>query len=226
MALLGSNHARNRAAAQDAKERAEWFRPFLLRVVAQCQEKPIDEAFPVFAAHTTVGVDVTLEVSKDTLEPVVCVGHSIDLEPSEEIWQIEADTGHRRTQPPMCIEGLSGLVVDGAFIQERLPLHNPSLEGFSETIPVADCQRGHERFQFPSRLQTRVTRELPPDDGAHVVLAHLYHITLKEREQRLHPVDDNAVNHIAATLDPGNGIGIVRCALMGDVLQVQRASAG
>ena len=118
----------------------------------------------------------------------------------------------------MCIEGLSGLVVDGTFFQERVPLHDPSLEGFSETVPVAGCQRGHERFQFPSRLQTRVTRELPPDDGAHVVLAHLYHITLKEREQRLHPVDDNAVNHIAVTLDPGEGLGIIRCALMGDVL--------
>ena len=118
----------------------------------------------------------------------------------------------------MCIEGLSGLMVDSAFFQERVPLHNPSLEGFSETVPVAGCQRGHERFQFPSRLQTRVTRELPPDDGAHVVLAHLYHITLKEREQRLHPVDDNAVNHIAVTLDPGEGLGIIRCALMGDVL--------
>ena len=220
MALLGSNHARNRAAAQDAKDRADRIRPFLLRVVVQCQEKPIDEAFPVLAAHATVVIDVALEVSEDALKPVVGVGHPIDLEPSEQIRKIEADTGHCRTQAPMCIEGLSGLMVDSAFFQERVPLHNPSLEGFSETVPVAGCQRGHERFQFPSRLQTRVTRELPPDDGAHVVLAHLHVVVLKQREQCLHPVDDNAVNHIAATLDPGNGIGIVRCALMGDVLQV------
>ena len=79
MALLGSNHARNRAAAQDAKDRAERIRPFLLRVVAQCQEKPIDEAFPVLAAHATVVIDVALEVSEDALKPVVGVGHPIDL---------------------------------------------------------------------------------------------------------------------------------------------------
>ena len=79
MALLGSNHARNRAAAQDAKDRAEVIRPFLLRIVAQCQEKPIDEAFPVLAAHAAVVVDVALEVSEDALKPVVGVWHPIDL---------------------------------------------------------------------------------------------------------------------------------------------------
>ena len=79
MALLGSNHARNRAAAQDAKDRAEVIRPFLLRIVAQCQEKPIDEAFPVLAAHAAVVVDVALEVSEDALKPVVSVWHPIDL---------------------------------------------------------------------------------------------------------------------------------------------------
>ena len=79
MALLGSNHARNRAAAQDAKDRAERIRPFLLRVVVQCQEKPIDEAFPVFVAHAAVIVDVALEVSEDALKPVVSVWHPIDL---------------------------------------------------------------------------------------------------------------------------------------------------
>ena len=52
---------------------------FLLRVVAQCQEKPIDEAFPVFAAHAAVIVDVALEVSEDALKPVVSVWHPIDL---------------------------------------------------------------------------------------------------------------------------------------------------
>ena len=79
MALLGSNHARNRAAAQDAKDRADRIRPFLLRVVVQCQEKPIDEAFPVLAAHAAVVVDVALEVSEDALKPVVSVWHPIDL---------------------------------------------------------------------------------------------------------------------------------------------------
>ena len=94
MALLGSNHARNRAAAQDAKYWAEVIRPYLLRIVAQCQEKPIDEAFPVLAAHATVVIDVALEVSEDALKLVVGVGHPIDLEPSEQMRQIEADTGH------------------------------------------------------------------------------------------------------------------------------------
>lgn len=59
-----------------------------------------------------------------------------------------------------------------------------------------------------------------------MVLAHLHLVVLKEREQSLHPVDDNAVNRIAVTLDPGECLGIVRCALMGDMLQIQRASAG
>ena len=83
MALLGSNHARNRAAAQDAKYWAEVIRPYLLRIVAQCQEKPIDEAFPVFAAHAAVIVDVALEVSEDALKPVVCVRHPFYLLPRE-----------------------------------------------------------------------------------------------------------------------------------------------
>ena len=52
---------------------------FLLRIVAQCQEKPIDEAFPVLAAHAAVVVDVALEVSEDALKPVVGVWHPIDL---------------------------------------------------------------------------------------------------------------------------------------------------
>ena len=30
---------------------ADPLRPFLLRIVAQCQEKPVDEAFPILAAH-------------------------------------------------------------------------------------------------------------------------------------------------------------------------------
>ena len=55
MALLGSNHVRNRAAAQDAEQwggsSPDPLRPFLLRIVAQCQEKPVDEAFPILAAH-------------------------------------------------------------------------------------------------------------------------------------------------------------------------------
>ena len=55
------------------------FALFLLRVVAQCQEKPIDEAFPVFAAHAAVIVDVAFEVSEDALKPVVSVWHPIDL---------------------------------------------------------------------------------------------------------------------------------------------------
>ena len=79
MALLGSNHARNRAAAQDAREWAEESALFLLLIVAQCQEKPIDEAFPVLAAHAAVVVDVALEVSEDALKPVVSVWHPIDL---------------------------------------------------------------------------------------------------------------------------------------------------
>ena len=83
MALLGSNHARNRAAAQDARDWAEWIRPFLLRIVAQCQEKPIDEAFPILAAHAAMVVDVAFEVGEDAFQPVVRVRHPFYLLPSE-----------------------------------------------------------------------------------------------------------------------------------------------
>ncbi|MBQ7689858.1 MAG: hypothetical protein IJT30_01505 [Muribaculaceae bacterium] len=93
MALQGSNHARNNAVAQDAKDWAASNRPFLLRIVAQCQEKPIDEAFPVFSAHATVIVDVAFQVSEDSLEFVVRVGHAIDLPLGEQIWQVELDAG-------------------------------------------------------------------------------------------------------------------------------------
>ena len=81
MALLGSNHARNNAAAQDAKDWADTIRPFLLRIVAQCQEKPIDEAFPASSDHATVIVDVAFQISEDSPEPVVRVGHAINQLP-------------------------------------------------------------------------------------------------------------------------------------------------
>ena len=81
MALLGSNHARNNAAAQDAKDWADTIRPFLLRIVAQCQEKPIDEAFPASSVHATVIVDVAFQISEDSPEPVVRVGHAINQLP-------------------------------------------------------------------------------------------------------------------------------------------------
>ena len=200
-------------------------RPLSLRIDAQCQEKPIDEAFPALTAHATVVVDVSFEVGEDALQPVVGIGHSIDLEPSEQIRQIEADTGHSRAQPPVRVGCRSRLGVDGSFLQEGVPLDGPSLKGRSETIPVAGCQRGHQRLQLTSCRKPRVTRELPSDNGAHVILAHLHFVALKEREQRMHSVYDYAVNHIAVTLDPGEGLGIIRGALMSDVLEVQRPPA-
>ena len=75
---------------------AESIRPFLLRIVAQCQEKPVDEAFPVLSAHAAVIVDVTLQVGERSLQFVVGVGHPLDLLPCEQIWQVKADAGHGR----------------------------------------------------------------------------------------------------------------------------------
>lgn len=225
MALLGSNHARNNAAAQDAKDWADTIRPFLLRIVAQCQEKPIDEAFPVFSAHATVVVDVAFQVSEDSLEFVVRVGHAINQPPGEQIWQVEADAGQSRAQPPVCVVCLSCVGAGGTLFQEICPFHGPGLEGHGETVPVAGCQRSHQRLQFTTRRKAWVPRELSSYDGAHVVLAHLHLVALEDREECLHPVDDNAVNHIAATLDPGNGLGIICGAFMSNMLQVQRLSA-
>ncbi len=153
MALLGSNHARNRAVAQDAKCWADPLRPFLLRIVAQCQEKPVDEAFPILAAHAAVIVDVALQVGKDTLQLVVGVGHALDLLPCEQIWQVKADAGHGRAQPAVGVECLARLGADGAFFQERIPLDHPRLarnahgsdreyvEWFKPALD--ECRQGH-----------------------------------------------------------------------------------
>lgn len=204
---------------------AERIRPFLLRIVAQCQEKPVDEAFPILAAHAAVIVDVALQVGKDTLQLVVGVGHALDLLPCEQIWQVKADAGHGRAQPAVGVECLARLGADGAFFQERIPLDHPRFEGLCEALSVTGGQRRHQRLQFNAGGQTRIACELPPDDGAHVVLAHLHLVSVKEREQRLHPVDDDAVNHIAVMLNPRQRVRVVRGALMGDVFQVQRPSA-
>ena len=204
---------------------AERIRPFLLRIVAQCQEKPIDEAFPVLAAHAAMVVDVAFEVCEDTLEFVVGVGHPLDLLPGEQIWQIKANAGHGRAQPSVRVEGLARLGADGALFQERAPLLCPRLEGLREAFSVTGGQRSHQRLQFYAGGQTRIACEFPPDDGAHVILAHLHLVPAEEREQRLHPVDDDTVNHIAVMFDPRQRIRVVRGALVGDVLQVQRPSA-
>ena len=204
---------------------AEGIRPFLLRVVAQCQEKPINEAFPVPAAHAAVVIDVALEVGKDTLQPVVGVGHPLDFPPSEQIRQVKADAGHGRAQPPMRVKCLARLGIDGALFQEYCPLHRPRFESSCEVCPVAGLQCGHQSLQFYACRQARVPSELSPDDGTHVVLAHLYPVPVKEREKRLQSVNDDAVDHITVPLDPSESIGIVRCAFMCNVLQVQRSSA-
>ena len=56
---------------------------FLLRIVAQCQEKPIDEAFPILTAHAAMVVDVAFKVGEDAFQPVVCVRHPFYLLPRE-----------------------------------------------------------------------------------------------------------------------------------------------
>ena len=204
---------------------AERIRPFLLRIVAQCQEKPVDEAFPVLAVHAAVIVDVALQVGEDSLQFVVGVWHPLDLLPCEQIWQVKAYAGHGRAQPSMRVTGLARLGVDGAFFQERVPLARPCLEGRGEALTVTGGQRRHQRLQFYAGGQTRIACEFPSDNGAHVILAHLHFVPVEEREQRLHTVDDDAVNHIAVMLNPRQRVRIVRCALMGDVLQVQRTAA-
>ena len=115
---------------------------------------------------------------------------------------------------------MAGFGVDSALFQESIPLQDPSLESRIKGVPVAGCQCCHQRLQFTACRKTRVPREFSSDNGAHVVLAHLHLVILEKREKCLHPIDDDAVNHIAVTLNPGERFGIVRGALMGDMLQV------
>ena len=125
----------------------------------------------------------------------------------------------------MRVTGLARLGVDGAFFQERAPLARPGLEGQGEALSVTGGQRRHQRHQFYAGGQTRIACEFPSDNGAHVILAHLHFVSVEEREQRLHPVDDDAVNHIAVMHNPRQRVRVVRWTLMGDVLQVQWTAA-
>lgn len=97
MALMGSKHARNRTAAQDAEDWAEVILLFYCGLVLYAKNKPLMKSVLFFVGHSTV-VDVAFDVSEDALEPIVGVGHSVNPVQSEHIRQIEPDTGHCRTQ--------------------------------------------------------------------------------------------------------------------------------
>ena len=155
---------------------------FLLRIVAQCQEKPIDEAFPILTAHAAMVVDVAFKVGEDAFQPVVCVRHPFYLLPREQIGQVKPDADHSRAQSPVRVECMAGFGVDRPLFQESIPLQDPSLESRIKGVPVAGCQRGHERLQFTACRKARVPREFSSDDGAHVVLAHLHLVILEKRE--------------------------------------------
>lgn len=77
----------------------------------QCQEKPTNESLAILFIHSTVIVQVLLQVRECALQFVICVRHSLAafFLVCEQVWHIKVQTTYSGSQASMTIASLSGL---------------------------------------------------------------------------------------------------------------------
>lgn len=140
----------------------------------------------------------------------------------EEVWQIEFDAHHCRSCSLMGVICILSHRILSAFIQERLPLVLPLLGVSLKIIFFSIFQSAHQLLKFLTCKQFRIFCNLTSDNGAHVIMAHLYLITGKHFEQALNTIYHHSIQDVAILFNLTNCIYIVRHMLMVNEFYIKR----